>query len=134
METSTVNPRETKYCQAITDYVRHTGHATNAMILAALRERFPNLSATTVHRATTRLAARGKLGVAPSDPQGALRYDHNTDGHDHFMCGRCGNLRDVDIAGEILPVIESRLADCHISGRLTISGLCKECGAKEAVA
>lgn len=133
MSTSTITPRDSKYCQAIAVYMAATGHATNAMILDALRTDFPNLSATTVHRATARLASRGELGLAPSDSHGAIRYDYNTAPHDHFMCSNCGVLRDTDIASEVLPIIETSLEDCHISGRLTISGTCKLCHQKEDI-
>ncbi len=130
MSTSTIAPRDSKYCQAISEYLGRVGHATNAMILDALRAEFPTLSATTVHRATARLASRGELGIAPCDCQGAIRYDRNTTPHDHFMCSSCGMLRDTDIAGDVLPIVEANLEDCHISGRITISGTCKFCRQK----
>ncbi len=135
MDTSTLiskkHVRVTKYCSAISRYIEKVGHATNAMILEALKEEYPSLSATTIHRATARLAERGELAIAPSDPSGSMRYDSNLVEHDHFMCNSCGRLRDVNIADEVRPLIESQLDGCHIGGRITVSGTCKICSKKE---
>lgn len=122
--------RETKYCKAIADALKTYGHATNAQIRAALADTFPALSDTTVHRATARMAERGDIGIAPPTKSGAMRYDTNTHEHDHFMCSSCGMLRDVDVALSVQRLLEKQIMDCHVSGRLTISGICKNCKAK----
>lgn len=119
--------RDTKYCRAILVYLQKTGHATNALILSALQKDFPNLSATTVHRATARLCERGSLRLAPPDQQGAIRYDANVSEHDHFTCSNCNRLGDVVIADSVRRSIESQLDGCRISGSLVIQGICKHC-------
>lgn len=127
MSTSTVTQRQTKYCLAIEQALGVLGHATNAELLAGLRETFPGLSATTVHRATARLASRGTIAIAPPSRDGAMRYDANTSHHDHFQCSSCGMLRDTDIKDKVIPLLEASIHGCSISGRLTISGTCKKC-------
>jgi Fur family transcriptional regulator, peroxide stress response regulator len=119
--------RRSKYCSAIEEALQRLSHATNAQLLAALREVYPELSATTIHRATARLMARGKISVAPPALDGAVRYDVTTTPHDHFVCSRCGLLRDANVKGKIAPILEDVIEGCSISGRLTISGLCKRC-------
>ena len=119
--------RESKYCDIIRKSVGQLGHATNAMIIAEVRRTFPGVSATTVHRATARLAARGELMQAPADLQGAMRYETSKDPHDHFMCTLCGQLRDVDIATEVAKLLEEKLAECRPSGRVVVSGVCSRC-------
>lgn len=114
----------------IEDIVRREGHASNAQILAELHQMYPDVSATTVHRATARLAGRGELGIAPNDLSGAMRYDANVAPHDHFLCSHCGLLRDVDIADQVRPLLENAIEGCSISGRMTISGTCKQCKEK----
>ncbi len=121
------NIRQTKYCNAIKTTLRVHGHATNSDLLRELRVSFPELSATTVHRATTRLAERGEIGTAPVSKEGSMRYDANTAAHDHFQCVSCDMLRDTDVKDKIIPVLERSIGDCKISGRLTISGVCKQC-------
>lgn len=119
--------RQTKYCQAIEALLATMGHATNSELLFELRKTYPSLSATTVHRATSRLAARGSIAIAPSSRDGSICYDADVIPHDHFVCTSCGMLRDTDIKDKVTPILESSMDDCHISGRLTIGGLCKNC-------
>jgi Fur family transcriptional regulator, peroxide stress response regulator len=101
-----ISSRQTKYCEAIREILSRFSHATNNELLTELKKTYPQLSATTVHRATARLAGRDEISPAPAGLDGAMRYDANTKPHDHFMCTVC---------------------DCRISGRLTISGVCKRC-------
>lgn len=127
MTTVSIQERQTKYCQAIMETLNVIGHATNNELLRVLRQHYPKLSATTVHRATSRLATRGKIAVAPSDRSGSMRYDANTELHDHFLCQSCGLLRDINVKDKIIPLLEESIVGCSISGRLTISGICKLC-------
>lgn len=127
MITTAVSPRQTKYCQAIELEIAKLGHATNSELLQVLRKVYPDLSATTVHRATARLASRGTIGIAPSRNDGSMCYDANTTPHDHFQCLLCGILRDTDVKDKVIPILEESIGDCSISGQLTISGICKKC-------
>lgn len=127
MTQSTIAPRQTKYCTAIERILSELGHATNTELLTALRLEFPALSATTVHRASARLADRGQISIAPPAIDGSMRYDTNTSPHDHFVCLSCGMLRDADVKDEVIPILEAAIGDCRISGQLTISGICKLC-------
>ena len=127
MNNTAITQRQTKYCQAIEVTLTNMGHATNNELLIELRKSYPNLSATTVHRATARLAARGTIAIAPTSHDGSMRYDTNVVPHDHFLCTNCGILSDTDVKNKMIPILESAIGDCHISGRLTISGICKKC-------
>lgn len=127
MNNTAITQRQTKYCQAIEVSLTNMGHATNNELLIELRKSYPDLSATTVHRATARLAARGTIAIAPTSHDGSMRYDTNVVPHDHFLCTNCGILRDTDVKNKMIPILESTIGDCHISGRLTISGICKKC-------
>lgn len=120
--------RETKYTVAVRKALSQQGHATNAEILAALRQEFPALSATTVHRATARMQARGELGIAPSSKRNTLRYDAIATPHDHFLCRECDMLRDTMVSEVVRPLVESAIGSgCSISGEMIISGICKKC-------
>ena len=119
--------RQTKYCNAIKSTLLVKGHSTNNDLRVELRKSFPELSATTVHRATARLASRGEIGLAPATRDGSMRYDANIKPHDHFLCNNCDTLRDTDVKEKITPILENSIGDCQISGRLTISGTCKNC-------
>ncbi len=127
METTEVKARQSKYCTAIESLVAELGHATNQELLTGLRQDFPELSATTVHRATARLASRGQLAMAPLALDGSMRYDANLVPHDHFQCSNCYRLRDADVRDKVIKLIQESIEDCGIGGRLVITGVCKEC-------
>jgi Fur family transcriptional regulator, peroxide stress response regulator len=126
----TILPRDTKYTREITNTIKRLGHATNAELLHELQKLFPDVSATTVHRSTVRLADRGSLGIAPPDTQGSMRYDANIESHDHFVCTHCGGIRDIEVADELIPAISEALGGCKITGRLLIQGSCETCVTK----
>lgn len=122
-----VNARQTKYCKAIKNTLEAHGYATNNDLLVELRKFFPELIATTVHRATSRLAKRGEIGIAPASKNGTMRYDVNKEPHDHFLCSNYDLLRDTVVKDRVTPILESSIGDCQTSGRLTISDICKKC-------
>jgi Fe2+ or Zn2+ uptake regulation protein len=119
--------RETKYTQTILEALRTLKHASNAEIIEFIRNTYPTVSDTTIHRATTRLAKRNEIGIGPRDAHGNLRYDTNTNPHDHFICTGCGGIRDLDVAEKVLPTISNALGGCGIEGRLELKGLCTLC-------
>ena len=122
-----VSYRETKYCNAVRDCIAHLGHATNSMIIDQLRAEYPKVSATTIHRVTARLYERGEVSLAPPDKNGAIRYDSNTQPHDHFICQVCNGVRDIDIYNDIKPNIESSLGMALSDARITIAASCNRC-------
>ena len=123
-----INERTTKYIAAVRMQLERVGHATNAQLLALLQRDYPNLSATTVHRITARMLERHELQQAPAGKDNVLRYDSNVTPHDHFMCTQCGILRDAYLDEKVRPLIEESIGNgCSISGRLVVSGLCKQC-------
>lgn len=124
----TVNHRrETKYTNAVRQFMSELGHATNAELVTELRKHFPSVSATTVHRVTARLHADGELLLAPKTADGAVRYDSNITGHDHFVCEVCGGLKDITVPHTCRELIARQLNGCRVNGSLTISGRCQQC-------
>lgn len=120
--------RTTKYVTSVMELMREVGHATNAELLSMLRKKYPTLSATTIHRVTARLLDHGELQLGPSAHDGSMRYDVNTEPHDHFVCAQCGLVRDARLGAIVRPLIEAEVGGgCQISGSLTVSGLCKMC-------
>lgn len=127
MNDKTTAQRQTKYCRDIKSALDLLGHATNAELVGILRKSYPRLSTTTVHRATARLAGRNIIAIAPNLTAKSITYDANIDSHDHFQCSSCNRLLDADFIEQIMPIIKSSIDGCDISGRLTISGICKKC-------
>jgi Fe2+ or Zn2+ uptake regulation protein len=119
--------RITKYTEAVFAYMQSKGHATNADIAKHLRKTYPDISATTIHRITTRMVERSELVLAPPALGNLTRLDSNTADHHHFQCLRCDCLRDIDLPPDIIELIQDRLGDCQISGQLNIQGVCAHC-------
>jgi Fe2+ or Zn2+ uptake regulation protein len=120
--------RSTQYVEDVENYLKQRGHSSNIEILENLQKKHTHISATTVHRITTRLVERGRLALAPVAKGSAMRFDANTEAHDHFLCSNCDMLRDTNVADEIRPILEQSIGDgCSISGNLVITGICKKC-------
>ena len=122
-----IQRRATKYTTELQTILQHLGHATNAQIAYELRKNYPDVSCTTVHRVTQRLAADGQIGMAPQAEDGSVRYDNNTKPHDHFLCTNCHKLRDINTPGNCRKLLQQELGGCTIEGSLTVSGVCPNC-------
>lgn len=120
--------RMTQYIKDVESYLLEKGHSSNVEILEYLQKKYSAISATTIHRITTRLVERGKVSLAPVTKGNAMRFDANTEAHDHFLCSNCDMLRDTNVADDIRPILEQSIGDgCSISGNVVITGLCKKC-------
>lgn len=122
--------RETKYTRAVMAALQRLGHATNAQIAAAIRDDFPRVSDTTVHRVTSRFHEDGALSLAPKASDGSVRYDTNTMFHDHFMCDGCGAMKDIVLPAAMRQEIQDMLGGCCLNGSLTLVGDCNKCKEK----
>jgi Fe2+ or Zn2+ uptake regulation protein len=85
------------------------GHrAVDELVLALHRAGYHH-ARTTVYNALDDLARAGLVRAAPVDA-GALRYEAAGPAHHHFVCRRCGVIRNVGVAGDLigrsLPSIE----------------------------
>ena len=119
--------RITKYTDSILSILCQLQHATNAEIADRLRELYPDVSDTTVHRITQRLYNDGAIGLAPSSKQGCLRYDFSPESHDHFICSECDSLQDIKVPDSVRCQIERQLDGCCFDGPLVITGVCQQC-------
>lgn len=122
--------RQTRYVIAILDALRQRSHATNLEILGDLRQAYPMVSATTVHRVTARLADRKIIAHAPKSADGSERYDITPQPHHHFVCSSCGRVCDVpetDEAGALISALKRLSGECAIAGTLTLYGTCRNC-------
>ena len=125
--TQIVSRRITKYTDSILSILCQLQHATNAQIADRLRESYPDVSDTTVHRITQRLHNDGAIGLAPSSRQGCLRYDFSPESHDHFICSECDSLQDIKVPDSVRCQIERQLDGCCFDGLLVITGVCQQC-------
>lgn len=125
--TQIVSRRITKYTDSILSILCQLQHATNAEIAGRMRESYPDISDTTVHRITQRLQSDGIIGLAPASRQGCLRYDFSPESHDHFICSECDSLQDIKVPDSVRCQIERQLDGCCFDGPLAITGVCQQC-------
>lgn len=122
-----IAPRTTKYSIAVLSFLQNHNHSTNLDIVKGLRENYPEVSKTTVHRVTARLLAQGKIQSAPTTHNQAARFDSNLLPHDHFNCNNCDRLRDIVVPRQLLDSIQTQLGNCQIDGNIVINGTCSRC-------
>jgi Fe2+ or Zn2+ uptake regulation protein len=90
--------RLTQPRRIILDTVRASdGHPSAAAVYRHVRRRLPRVSLATVYRNLRMLAAEGLLTERAD--LGGMRFDGNTEPHDHFTCVTCGRIYDVPALG-----------------------------------
>lgn len=103
-------------------------HPDAETVYEAVHARTPSISRDTVYRTLSTLLAEGLVRkVAPLS--GSIRYDANLDRHHHFICTKCGMVRDFH--SEVLdrlPIPESVTAMGEIdSTQVHVWGICSAC-------
>jgi Fur family transcriptional regulator, peroxide stress response regulator len=108
-------------------------HPDVESIYRGVRERVPTISLDTVYRTVAALAEMALLSRVNATA-GATRYDANLERHHHFVCTRCGLIRDVYSAS--LDAIEAPEEASAVgvveSMKVQLNGRCKECARKES--
>jgi Fur family peroxide stress response transcriptional regulator len=69
-------------------------HPDVETIYRGVRDRAPTISLDTVYRTLAALADLGLITRVTATP-GPARYDANASRHHHFVCTRCGLVRDI---------------------------------------
>jgi Fur family peroxide stress response transcriptional regulator len=108
-------------------------HPDVETVYEAVRERVPTISLDTVYRTLATLTERGLI-TRVAFTAGPARYDANPARHHHFVCTRCGLVRDVEDE-ELDGIRPTREVTRH--GRadavtVQFRGVCAECQKKEA--
>ena len=70
-------------------------HPDVETVYEAVRQRVPTISLDTVYRTLATLTDRGLITRVQFLP-GPARYDANQTQHHHFVCTRCGLVRDIE--------------------------------------
>lgn len=85
-----VTHQRTEVFRELAKTEEHPGAET---IYKRVRKRIPALSLDTVYRTLRTLEDQGVIGRVGSGHD-RIRFDANTDKHHHFVCTRCGAVRD----------------------------------------
>jgi Fe2+ or Zn2+ uptake regulation protein len=120
--------RLTRPRRLILDTVRASdAHPSVAAVYRLVRRRLPRVSLATVYRNLRMLAAEGLLSERAD--LGGMRFDGNTDPHDHFTCVACGRIYDVPAlaAGGVRARVASRTGFEVLTQRIEFYGRCGAC-------
>lgn len=106
-------------------------HLSAEAVHTRAQQRLPEISLATVYNTLNELVTMGEVREVAAGA-GPKRYDPNVRiGHHHLVCTSCGDLRDVQPAGEGLS--ELRPDDTHgfrVTGvEIVFRGLCASCAA-----
>jgi Fur family peroxide stress response transcriptional regulator len=118
--------------QVVGEVARSDEHPDVEQIYRAVRERVPTISLDTVYRTVATLSDLGLVRRVALTP-GPARYDANASHHHHFVCTRCGLVRDVD--DRKLDAVRAPRATASLgtveSIEVQLRGTCTRCLTKE---
>ncbi len=103
-------------------------HPTAAWVFDRLREEFPRVAIGTVYRNLNILVSNGVVkNIKFDDP--TEHYDANTTRHYHFICEKCGAIRDLNlpIDTHMERKVEDQTGFEIRNHRLDFYGICNKC-------
>lgn len=103
-------------------------HPSADAIYRAVQERVPTVSVDTVYRTLWMLRDLGLVTTLGQERE-SVRFDANLDPHHHYVCTRCGLVRDfesTDLNGLRLPDALEQLGSVA-STHVEVRGVCTRC-------
>lgn len=103
-------------------------HPDAETVFEAVRERVPTVSLDTVYRTLWLLCDLGLITTLGPRRDG-IRFDTNLERHHHFMCVRCGLVRDFqspELNNLNLPQLVNDLGGV-LEARVEVRGVCARC-------
>lgn len=121
--------RTTRQLSAVLAAVRaERDHPTAQAVYERVRRRLPGISRGTVYRNLSKLQQERQVRTLRF-ADGPVHYDGMLANHDHFVCERCENIRDLEtVAGRRDQRRELREAGYTVDRQsVTYYGLCPAC-------
>lgn len=110
-------------------------HPSAEAVYKAVRAAMPTVSLDTVYRTLWLLTDLGLLTTL-GPRQDSVRFDANLEHHHHYLCVRCGLVRDFE-SSELnalrIPDAVNRFGEV-VSAHVEVRGLCAKCGTELAEA
>jgi len=102
-------------------------HPRAETVYRHVRMRVPTVSLDTVYRTLGTLVDLGLVKQVVATP-GPARYDANTARHQHFVCTRCGVVRDIDDPGlDTAAALGSTTFGTIETVEVQLKGVCSGC-------
>ena len=104
-------------------------HPTAESVFATVSAEMPTISLRTVYQTLNDLTAMGELTQLDLGT-GSSRFDPNLDAHQHLVCERCGEVRDVYADFTDVRVPAGYGKGFRVSStEIVFRGVCAECAA-----
>lgn len=104
-----------------------TDHPTAHQVLERVRGKVPRVSLGTVYRNLEKLRQQGRIRMVRLAGGGA-HYDAVLEQHDHFMCERCGTVRDLEATAKGRSITGLQRRGYLVRWQTTaVYGLCRDC-------
>jgi Fur family peroxide stress response transcriptional regulator len=107
-------------------------HPSAEAVHRAVQATTPTVSLDTVYRTLWRLKDLGLLTTL-GQRQDSVRFDANVESHHHYVCTRCGLVRDFesdDLSALEIPDTVNRLGQV-VSAHVEIRGICDRCARRQ---
>ena len=106
-------------------------HPDAEKICRRVRKRLPSISLDTVYRTLWSLLDLGLISTL-GPPRKTVRFDANMDSHHHFVCTKCGMIRDFYSKKlDRLKIPESESILETVQGtQVEVKGICVKCSGK----
>jgi len=103
-------------------------HPDAEAIWSRVRKRIPTISRDTVYRNLKMLAEQGLISIVGMSHE-RLRFDANMKEHHHFVCVRCGLIRDFSSQHleDVQFPVEAEAFGSPLSLHLEVKGVCGAC-------
>lgn len=110
----------------ILDMLRNSeGHLTADEAFFLARKKKINVSLASVYRILTNLADKKEIQRI-SVPGHNDVFDKTTEAHGHYVCERCGKVKDIEI-NNLKDFLEKNIKEEFKTFNLTINYVCNEC-------
>ena len=106
-----------------------TSHPDVDAIYNEVKRRLPDIGVATVYRNLKKLVATGKVNTLETTKD-CIHYDADISNHAHFVCSRCGKIKDVFIASALTDEVEN-LGYKVEREKLVFYGVCPDCIKKD---
>ena len=121
--------RYSKQREAIYDILKNTKtHPDAEWVYNEVRREIPDVSLGTVYRNLKQLADSGAVVTIETEDK-ALHFDADVSPHMHFVCSRCGHIRDLFMDSGMLPRL-SALGFAPATEKAVYYGVCDVCSKK----
>jgi Fur family peroxide stress response transcriptional regulator len=110
-------------------------HPDAETVFRAVQQRMPTVSLDTVYRTLWTLHDLG-LVTTLGPRRESLRFDANLEQHHHYVCVRCGLVRDFESADLDALRVPEAVKDLGsiVGARVEVRGLCARCTSERAEA